>query len=70
MVFNIYLDIYLHNKFLRFKEISELVRKIVDNKKDRLYSLIHLLITLELILLVSTTIVKMIFSTINFVKNC
>ena len=52
-----------NNKFSKLKEIDRLTRKIVDTKKDKLYSLICLLITLALnLLVVITTVVKCIFN--------
>ena len=51
-----------NNKFSKLKEIDRLTRKIIDTKKDNLYSLIYLLIILTLILLiVMTTVIKSIF---------
>ena len=52
--------------------IDRLTRKIVYSKKDNLYSLIYLLITLVLILPVVMTTVKIkkkTFLTMNLVKN-
>ena len=68
MALKIQLDAYIievgsNNKFSKLKEIDRLIRKIVNTKKDKLYSLIYLLITLALILLiVTTTVVKYIFN--------
>ena len=50
--------------FRNLKGIDKLTRKIVDTKKDKLYSFIHLLFLLVLI-----TIVKKAFLAMNFVKN-
>ena len=68
MAFEIQLVVYIidlgsNNKFSKLKEIDRLTRKIVDIKKDKLYSLIYLSITLALnLLVVITTVVKGIFN--------
>ena len=68
MTFKIQFDVYIiqvssNNKFSKLKEIDRLTRKIVDTKKDKLYSLICLLITLALnLLVVMNTVVKGIFN--------
>ena len=68
------LDVYImdvgsDNSFSGLKGIGELARKFVEIKKDQLYSLVYLLMTLPFILLVATTTVERAFSDMNFVKN-
>ena len=68
------LDVYImdvgsENKFSGLKRIGELARKLVETKKDKLYSLVYLLVTLLLILPVATTTIESAFSVMNFVKN-
>ena len=63
MTLKIQLDVYIievgsNNNFSKLKGIDKLTRKIVDAKKDKLYSLIYLLKALLLILLVVITTVK------------
>ena len=54
MVLKIQLDVYImkvgsDNKFSKLKRIDKLRRKIIDTKKDKLYSLVYLLILLVVI---------------------
>lgn len=63
------MDMGYNNKFLGLKETGELVRIMIESKKDILYSLVYLLLTLALILLVAITTVKMTFFSMNFVDN-
>ena len=56
-------------EFLAFREIGQLVEKIVEMKKNVSYPLVYLLVTLTLILLVATATIKRVFSTMNIIKN-
>ena len=62
-------DVGSDNKFSKLKGTGKLTSKIVHTKKDKLYSLIYLSITLVLILPIVTTTVEMAFLAMNFVKN-
>ncbi|XP_024039563.1 zinc finger MYM-type protein 1 [Citrus clementina] len=63
------MDVSFDNNFSGIKGIGELARKLVETKKDQLYSLVYLLVTLPLILPVATATVERAFSAMNFVKN-
>ncbi|KDO40627.1 hypothetical protein CISIN_1g038809mg [Citrus sinensis] len=63
------MDVSSDKNFSGIKGIGELARKLVETKKDKLYSLVYLLMTLPFILLVATTTVERAFSDMNFVKN-
>ena len=56
-------------KFSAFRGIEQLVEKMVEMKKNVLYSLVYLLVTLALILLVTTITVERTFSTMNIIKK-
>ena len=56
-------------EFSAFREIGQLVEKMVEMKKNVSYPLIYSLVTLALILLVATTTVERAFSTMNIIKN-
>ena len=63
----IQLDVYImnisfDNKFSGLKGIGELAAKLLEITKDKLYSLIYLLVTLVLILPVAIARVKRAFS--------
>jgi hypothetical protein len=62
-------DIHSNDEFTTLKEIGQLTEKLVKKKKDVIYPLVYSLVTLSLILLVMTTIVKRVFSAMNIVKN-
>ena len=68
------LEIYIHDmqsieEFSAFREIGQLVEKMVEMKKNISYLLVYSLVTLALILLVATTTVERAFSTMNIIKN-
>ena len=63
------MDVSSDNKFSWLKGIGELARKLVETKKDKLYSLVYLLVTVVLILPVATATVEKAFSAMNLVKN-
>jgi uncharacterized membrane protein len=48
--------------------IEQLAEKMVEMKKDIVYSLIYSLVTLSLILPVATATIERVFSTMNIVK--
>lgn len=53
--FNVYImHVSSNNKFSGLKEIKELIRKIIDTKKNKLYLLIYLLMISILILPIAT----------------
>ena len=56
-------------EFSSFRGIGQLVKKIVEMKKNVSYPLVYSLVTLALILLVATVTVERAFSTINIIKN-
>ena len=56
-------------KFSTFRGIRQLVKKMVEMKKNVSYPLVYSLVTLALILLVATTTVERDFSTMNIIKN-
>ena len=56
-------------EFSAFRGIGQLVEKMIEMKKNVLYLLIYLLVTLALILLVTTATVKRAFSIMNITKN-
>ena len=68
------LEIYIHDmqsieEFSAFREIGQLVEKMVEMKKNISYPLVYSLVTLTLILLVTTATVERAFSTMNIIKN-
>ncbi|XP_026431822.1 uncharacterized protein LOC113329067 [Papaver somniferum] len=62
-------DVRSSNEFLDLKGIVDLAVKMVETKKDIMYPLVYLLLTLELLLPVATTTVERVFSAIKIVKN-
>lgn len=53
--FNVYImHVSSNNKFSGLKEIKELIRKIIDTKKNKLHLLIYLLMISVLILPITT----------------
>ena len=68
--FDVYImDVSSNNKFSGLKWIGELARKLVETKKDQLYSLVYLLVTLALILPIAAVTVERAFLAMNFVKK-
>ncbi|XP_059629841.1 uncharacterized protein LOC132272765 [Cornus florida] len=63
------LDVRSNSSFEGLKGISTLAKKMVEVKKDKVYPLVYLLVTLALILPVATTTVKRAISVMNIVKN-
>ena len=56
-------------EYSAFKGIGQLVKKMVEMKKNVSYPLVYSLLTLTLILLVATATVKRVFSAMNIIKN-
>ncbi|XP_028122538.1 uncharacterized protein LOC114319683 [Camellia sinensis] len=63
------IDILSSSEFSVLNVIADLAKKVVETGKDKVYSLMYLLLTLALILPVATTLVEMVFSAMNTVKN-
>ena len=68
------LKTYIHDmqsteEFSAFREIGQLVEKMIEMKKNVSYPLIYLLVTLALFLLVTTATIERVFSTMNIIKN-
>ncbi|XP_059629026.1 uncharacterized protein LOC132271602 [Cornus florida] len=56
-------------EFEGLKGIGDLAKKMVETKRDKVHSLVYLLVTLALILPVATASVERTFSAMNIVKN-
>ena len=56
-------------KFSSLKGISDLAQKMVESKRDKMFTLVYLLIKLAMILPVATATVERTFSAMNVVKN-
>ena len=74
IAFKLQLNVYIANllfrkKNLGWKGIGELTRTTIKIKKDKVYALVYLLVTLAIILLVGIAIVERIFLIMNFMKN-
>ncbi|GMP69440.1 hypothetical protein CsSME_00028703 [Camellia sinensis var. sinensis] len=74
MVLNDQLDTYIidmlsSSEFSMLNGIADLAKKMVETRRDKVYPLVYLLLTLALILLVATTTVERVFSAMNIVKN-
>jgi hypothetical protein len=63
------IDLRSDNEFSSIKGIASLVEKMVETKKNLIFSLIYILIKLSLLLLVATAIVKRVFSVMHIVKG-
>ncbi|KAH9671440.1 TTF-type domain-containing protein [Citrus sinensis] len=63
------MDMCSSTEFAELKGISDLAKRMVETKKDKVYPLVYLLVTLALILPVSTATVERTFSAMKFVKN-
>ncbi|CAL9012428.1 unnamed protein product [Prunus brigantina] len=62
-------DVSSNDEFIELKGITDLAQKMVETKKDQIYPLVYLLLTLALILPVATASVERVFSAMNIVKN-
>ncbi|KAK1591673.1 hypothetical protein Q3G72_011480 [Acer saccharum] len=56
-------------EFSKLNGLSELARKMVEKKKDKVFPLVYLLLTLALLLPVATAIVERVFFAMNIVKT-
>ena len=68
------LETYIHDmqsieEFSAFRGIGQLVKKMIEMKKNVSYPLVYSLVTLALILLITTATVERAFSTMNIIKN-
>ncbi|KAJ9541079.1 hypothetical protein OSB04_027585 [Centaurea solstitialis] len=63
------LDMQTSADFSDLKGIGDLARKMVETKKDKVYTLVYMLIKLALILPVATATVERTFSAMSVVKN-
>ncbi|XP_028126582.1 uncharacterized protein LOC114323236 [Camellia sinensis] len=74
MVLNDQFDTYIidmlsSSEFSMLNEIANLAKKMMKIRRDKLYLLVYLLLTLVLILPVATVTVEKVFSAMNIVKN-
>ena len=63
------LDVRSSKQFVELKGIGDLAKKMVETKRNQVYPLVYLLLTLALILPVATASVERVFSAMNIVKN-
>ena len=63
------LDMLSSSDFANLNGIGDLAQKIVETKRDKVYSLVYFLIKLALTLPVSTATVERSFSAMKIVKN-
>ncbi|KAK3199317.1 hypothetical protein Dsin_022732 [Dipteronia sinensis] len=63
------MDMRSSDEFLKLKGITELAKMMVAHKKDEVFPLVYLLLTLVLILLVATATVERSFSAMNIIKT-
>ncbi|XP_077252691.1 uncharacterized protein LOC143892110 [Tasmannia lanceolata] len=63
------IDMRSDAEFSTLHGVGQLAEKMVERKKNILYPLVYLLVTLTLILLVATATVERAFSAMNIVKN-
>ena len=63
------LDVRSSKQFVELKGIGDLAKKMVETKRNQVYPLVYLLLTLALILPVAITSVERVFSAMNIVKN-
>ncbi|TXG60494.1 hypothetical protein EZV62_015067 [Acer yangbiense] len=56
-------------EFSELNGLTELAQKMVENKKDKVFPLVYLLLTLALLLPVATATVERVFSAMNIVKT-
>ncbi|GMP69217.1 hypothetical protein CsSME_00028558 [Camellia sinensis var. sinensis] len=57
------------SEFSMLNGIADLAKKIIETRRDKVYPLVYLLLTLALILPVATATVERVFSAMNIVKN-
>lgn len=58
-----------NDQFSKLKGIGDLIKKLVESKKDVLYSLVFLLVKLAMVLPITIVSIERIFSTMKMVKN-
>ncbi|KDO39312.1 hypothetical protein CISIN_1g046910mg [Citrus sinensis] len=63
------MDMRSSTEFAGLKGIGDLAKRMAETKKDKVYPLVYLLVTLALVLPVSTITVEITFSVMKFVKN-
>lgn len=63
------LDMLNSSEFLNLNGIGDLAQKMVETKRDKVFSMVYLLIKLALTLPVSTATVEISFSAMKIVKN-
>ena len=63
------MDMHSSTEFAGLKGISDLAKRMVETKKDKVYPLVYLVVTLALVLPVSTATVERTFLAMKFVKN-
>ena len=63
------LDVRSSKQFVELKGIGDLAKKMIETKRNQVYPLVYLLLTLALILPVATASVERVFSAMNIVKN-
>ncbi|KAH9792978.1 TTF-type domain-containing protein [Citrus sinensis] len=63
------MDMRSSTEFAGLKGISDLAKRMVETKKDKVYPLVYLSVTLALVLPVFTATVERTFSAMKFVKN-
>jgi hAT family C-terminal dimerisation region len=62
-------DVRLDNRFHDVQNLNELSKKLVETKKDSVYSYVYLLLKLALILPVTTSTIERAFSAMNIIKT-
>ncbi|PIA41107.1 hypothetical protein AQUCO_02300127v1 [Aquilegia coerulea] len=63
------LDVRFSNAFSELRGIGDLAKKMVETRKNTVYPLVYMLMTLALILPVATAGVERAFSAMNIIKN-
>ncbi|XP_022892005.1 zinc finger MYM-type protein 1-like [Olea europaea var. sylvestris] len=66
---NYIIDMRSNKEFRELKGLSELALKLVETKRNKVYPLVYMLVTLGLTLPVATASVERVFFTMNIVKN-
>ena len=74
MILDDQLEIYIVDmrtlvEFFNLNGIGDFVQKMVETRRDKVFSLVYLLIKLAMMLPVATAIVNKAFSAMNIVKN-
>ncbi|XP_022850561.1 zinc finger MYM-type protein 1-like [Olea europaea var. sylvestris] len=66
---NYIVDMRSNKEFRELKGLSELALKLVETKRNKVYPLVYMLVTLGLTLPVATASVERVFSAMNIAKN-